>query len=428
MKVQIQHPSSTEAVITIIPTKDEIAAIKQHVLSNYQGKVKVPGFREGKVPLNLLEKHIDPNSLQTQFLQEAIEQLYVQAIESKKLRVAGQPNVSVKKFVPFTELEFEASLPVVGELKLADYRKIKKIKPKVTITAKDIDEVLASLKTRAAERIDVDREAEAGDQVWIDFRGVDESGKPVNGAEGKDYPLILGSKTFIPGFEENLTGLKANEEKIFTLTFPKDYGVKTLANKKVTFTVSVSKVQEVKEPRLDDSFVAKIGPFQSLADLKADIKKQLTTERQRDIDRTYQNELVQQISGKSSVDIPKALVDEQIERLEQEERQNLTYRGQTWQEHLQEEGVTPEQHKEQKRPAAVERIKASLVLAEIAEAEQLNVTQEELDNRMQQLKQQYNDPQMQAELHKPEARREVANRILTEKTLEILSKHANKNN
>lgn len=424
MQVKTTHPSTTEAVMTVVANQDELKSILDHVLGHFQGSVKVPGFRAGKVPAEVLIKHLDQALLQNRFLEEAIEQLYPQAVQAQQLRPVDRPQISVKKFVPFTALEFEAGVAVVGNVKLADYKKIKKTKPKLAITAQDVSEVLASLRARAAAKKDVDRAAKLGDQVYIDFSGVDAKGKAVSGADGKDYPLILGSKAFIPGFEENLVGLSAGSEKTFTLTFPKDYGLKALANKKVTFTVQVTKVQAVEEPKLDDAFAATVGPFKTLAELKADIKKQLGVERQGQADRAYENDLIKAISDKSQVDIPKTLVDDQIERMEEEERQNLTYRGQTWQEHLAEEGVDEAQHKEQKRPAAVERLKASLILAEIAEAEGLGVSEEEIDLRLQLLKGQYQDQQMQAELDKPEARRDIGGRILTEKTLEKLVAYA----
>lgn len=426
MQVKIEHPTTTEAALTIVATPEELTSIKTHVMGHFQGKVKVPGFREGNVPPAVLEKHVDQNMLQTEFLEEGIEQLYSQALQAHKIRPVGQPQISIKKFVPFNTLEFEATVPVIGELKLANYKTMKKPKTEVKLTAKDVDEVLKSLQNQLAEKTDVDRAAKDGDEVWIDFVGTDSKGQPVNGAEGKNYPLTLGSNQFIPGFEDNLLGLKANDEKTYTLTFPKDYGVAALANKDVTFTVTVSKVRAVSLPKLDDAFAAKAGPFKTLADLKADIKKQVGLERQKEADRLYERELVVAIAAKSTVTIPDMLVDQEVERIEQEERQNLIYRGQTWEEHLTEEGVTPEEHKAQKRPQAAERIKQSLVLAEIAEAEGLTVTPEELEIRMQLLKGQYQDPAMQAELAKPETRRDIASRILTEKTLEVIVSYASK--
>lgn len=427
MQVKIEHPSKTEAVVTVVATPEELTSIKNHVLGHFKDRVTVPGFRKGNVPENVLEKHVDQNALQTEFLEESIEQLYGQALQAHNIRPVGQPQISITKFVPFTTLEFEAKVPVIGELKLANYKTMKKVKPEVKLTVKDVDEVLVSLQNQLAEKADADRDAKMGDEVWIDFAGTDSKGQPVNGADGKNYPLTLGSKAFIPGFEENLIGLKANDEKTFTLKFPADYGVKALANKNVTFKVTVSKVREVKLPKLDDTFAAKVGPFKTLADLKTDIKKQVGIERQREADHAFERELVAAIAAKSTVSIPEVLIEGEIDRIEQDERQNLVYRGQTWEEHLKEEGVNAEEHRAQKRPVAEERIKQSLVLAEIAEAEGLTVTPEELELRMNLLKGQYQDTQMQAELNKPQARQDIASRILTEKTLEKIVSYATKN-
>jgi trigger factor len=237
--------------------------------------------------------------------------------------------------------------------------------------------------------------------------------------------LLLGSKTFIPGFEENLVGTNAGEEKTFTLTFPKDYGVKALANKKVTFTVNVTKVQEVIEPKVDDAFAAQVGPFKTVKELKDDIKKQLTHERQHELDRDFESELVKEISDKSKVTIPEVMINDQVERLLRDLQQNLTYRGQTFPEFLEQEGKTEEQYrKDVLAPQAEERVKAGLVLSEIAEREGIEVTPEELEIRVQILKNQYQDQAMQAELEKPENRRDIAARLLTEKTLNKLVHYA----
>jgi trigger factor len=420
MQISVTHSSDTEVNISVVANEAEMRPLKEHVLEHFQARVKLPGFREGKAPLSLVEKNVDPAQLQSEFLEEAVNQMYVQAINQEHLRPVANPEVSLKKFVPFTILEFEATVQIVGEITLADYKKMKKTKPEVKITAKDVTEVIDALKKRVAEKKDVDRAAKADDQVWIDFKGVDDKGEPVKGAEGKDYPLTIGSNTFIPGFEDNVIGMKANDEKTFTLKFPKEYGVAALASKDVTFTVTATKVQEVVEPKVDDDFAAKVGPFKTVEELKADIKEQLTLERQQEADRKFENELIEEITAKSKVAVPKVLVDEQVDRIEQEERQNLVYRGQTWQEHLEEEGVTAEEHREQKRPAAEERVKAGLVLSEISEVEKIDITPEELEIRIQLLKGQYQDAQMQAELDKPENRREILSRMLTEKTMDKL--------
>jgi trigger factor len=404
-----------------------LASIKQLTLKHMASKhVKLPGFREGKAPLGLVEKNVDPAQLQSEFLEEAVNRMYAEAVKAENLRPITQPEVQIKKFVPFTDLEVSVKVDVIGEITLPDYTKIKKIAPQVELSAKDINDVVESLRKRLAEKKEVARAAKDGDEVVIDFRGTDGKGQPVNGAEGKEYPLLLGSNTFIPGFEPNIVGLKAGVTKKFTLKFPKDYGVAALASKDVTFEVTVKTVSELSLPKADDTFAGKAGPFTTLKDLKTDIKKQLTLEKQNEAQRAFENELIQEIAAKSKVSLPKALIDQQVQRAEDEERQNLAYRGQTWQEHLKEEGVTEEEHRQRQRPAAEQNLKASLVLSEIAEKEKIAVTPEELEIRVQILKGQYQDPAMQAELDKPENRRDLEARIMTEKTIAKLTALATK--
>ena len=427
MQVKRTHSSDTDVTLTVVATQAELNGIKQHVLGHFRNRVKIAGFREGKAPLDLVEKNIDDATFQSEFLEEAINQLYVQAIQSEKLRPVTNPEVNITKFVPFTTLEFDAKLGVISDVKIPDYKKFKKTKTEVKVTTDEVKDVLKNLQTRAAERKDVDRVAKNGDQVTIDFAGKDAKGQAVEGTDGKDYPLLLGSNSFIPGFEEGVVGMKATETKDLPLTFPKDYHAPALAGKKVTFTVTLTKVQEMIEPKLDDAFAATVGPFNTIDELKADVKRQLQAERQNETERQFENELIGELADQTKVALPKAVVDEQIDKIEEQERQNLVYRGQTWEEHLKEEGVTAEEHREKKRPEAERGIRASLLLSEIAQVEGLEVTPEELEVRMQLLKGQYPDEGMQAELDKPENRRDIASRMLTEKTIAKLTDYATKN-
>lgn len=418
--------SPTNITLLITGSSEELAKIKQHVLSHFTRQVKVPGFRAGKAPLHLVEKHIDASRLNDEFIEHSLNELFQRAVGKEKLRPVGQPKITLKKFVPYSTFEFEATFDVIGNVKLANYKSIKMTKPKVEVNAKDVNDVIENLRKQAAERKDVDRAAKDGDEVWIDFRGTDDKGEAVAGAEGKDYPIILGSKTFIPGFEENLINVKSNDEKQFSVTFPKDYGVTALASKKVTFQVRVNKVQEIILPKVDDEFAKKAGPFESLASLKTDIKKQVKIEKQNQADRNYENELIKKLTDKSDVEIPDSLIDNQLARMEEEEKQNLTYRGLTWNEHLNQEGITEEQHRVRHRPDAESRVKAGLVLSEIADLEGIDVMPEELEIRMQLLKGQYKDPQMLAQLERPEARKDIAARMLTEKTILKVVDYASK--
>lgn len=425
MQVTRKEISNTKVSLNIIADEAELTKIKNHVLAHFQMKTKVAGFRIGKAPLHVIEKHVDQPALQSEFLDEAINALYQSAITKEKIKAFGSPNVSLKKFVPFTILEFDIEVEVLGKVNLVNYKKIKKTRAKVAVTSKDVLEVIDNLKKRYASKEAVKRLSKSGDEVVIDFNGVDSAKKPIKDADGKDYPLILGSDTFIPGFEDNIIGLKAGDKKTFSLKFPKDYGVKTLANKKVSFTVTVKVVNQLTEPKLDEQFIAKIGPFKTIDDLKTDIKKQLEIEKQNQANRQLENELILEIVSKSELSLPESLVSEQIDYLKNEVRQNLIYKGQTWQEMLDSENLTDDDfEKQQLRPEAEKRVKTGLVLAEISVKEKLDVSPEELDERMQLLKKQYTDEKMQAELAKPESRQEIASRLLTEKTVDLLVKMA----
>jgi trigger factor len=323
--------------------------------------------------------------------------------------------------VPFDTLEISTEVEVIGNITLSDYKKLDIKKQAVSVSAKDVDETIRQLMYRDAGKKEVDKTARKGDEVLIDFSGKDaKSGEVINGASGKDYPLWLGSDTFIPGFEDYLIGQKPGSEKSFDLTFPKDYGLKVLQNRKVTFSVTVKKVLEVKLPVVDNDFAAKVGPFKTVAELKTDIEKQLLAEKQSQADRKYENDLVQKLAEGTKVAIPDSLIDEQLEMIEKDERQNLTYRGRTWQEFLDSEDLDEGGYLKKERPQAELRVKAGLALAEVAEAENIKVTREELESRLELLKKQYTDSQLIAELDKPESRQNIFNRIVTEKTVNKL--------
>lgn len=425
MQVTTDNIDTTNVKLTITGEAKELDVIKVHVLKELgQRSGTIPGFRKGKVPVAVLEKNLDPALVQGEFLEHAVNDLFIKAVDAEKLRTVSQPKIEVTKFVAYDTIEFTAEIEVIGEIKLPDYKKLKIEKQKVTVAAKDIDAVLKQLQERDAERKEVARAAKDGDQVLIDFKGVDTKTKDaIAGADGKDYPLTLGSKSFIPGFEEELIGLKAGDEKTFDITFPKDYGAKVLQSKKVTFTVTVHTVSELVDAKIDDDFAKKIGPFETLDDLKADIKKQLLSEREGETERAYENDLIEAIAKDAKVEIPAKVIDDQLDRMEAEEKQNLMYRGQTWEEHLKEDGVTAEEHREKNREGATLRVKAGLVLSEIAEAEQLTVETEELEFQISLLKQQYPDEKMRAELDKPENRRDIMSRILTQKTMTKLKEY-----
>ncbi len=280
MQITRKDLSPTKVELTVAADQQQLQDTKAHVLKDLAKDVNMAGFRKGHAPQALVEKNVDQSVLQSQFLDHAINDLYVAALTQEKLRPVAQPEVSVKKFVPFDALEFTAVVEMIGTIKLPDYKKIKLTKTVETTTEKDVTTVLNDLRTRGSEKKEVKRAAKEGDEVTLDFTGVDaKTKKAIDGAAGTDYPLVLGSGSFIPGFEPEIIGLKAGTEKTFDIVFPKDYGSKDLQSKKVTFTISVKAIKEVALPKLDDAFAAKTGPFKTVAELKADIKKQLQIEK-----------------------------------------------------------------------------------------------------------------------------------------------------
>lgn len=418
MQITTTKDSETKITLNIKATSSELSAAKSRALEKLAPKVKVAGFREGKVPASLVEKNLDPNYLQTEVIDEALNELFVSAVTKEGLRPVNQPKIDLLKFVPYTELEFKAEIEIIGKIKLADYKKLSTKLETTKVTKTDIDEVLERLRTQMAEYSQVTRAAKLGDRAWIDFDGKDAKGLEVKGANGKEYPLALGSKTFIPGFEDEVVGMKVNDQKDFTIPFPKDYGVQALQGKNVTFTVKLTKLEETNKPSLDDKLAEKAGPFKTVEALKEDVKKQLTHEKETQAQKAYEDALIKELAAKTKVELPEALIIEQIEAVDKEFRQNLTYRGETFQEYLTNSSQTEDEYRQKElRPVAEERLRAGLALSEVAEAENIIVSPEELEIRMQILKGQYTDKQMQDELDKPAAKRDIASRLLTEKTI-----------
>lgn len=421
MQITKKQLNPTTVQLTITAGSDELAPTKQAVLTELAKEVKLAGFRKGHAPAAMVEKVVDQQLLQNKVIDRVVNSLYTAGLEQEKLRPVAQPEVNLTKFVPFTTLEMQATVEVVGEVKLPDYKKFKVKKTVVAVSDEEIEAVLDDLLARSATKNEVKRAAADGDEITIDFTGVDaKSQEEIEGAKGEDYPLVIGSNTFIPGFEPELIGLKAGENKTFTVTFPKDYGAAHLQNKKVTFTIAVKLVQERTLPKLDAAFAASVGPFKSVAELRTDIRKQMNAEKEREAQAKLESDVLELLGQKAQIAMPDSLVEQEIDRMDEEEKRNLMHRGQTWQEHLKAEGKTEEQHRESHREQAALRVKTGIALGEVAEKEGVRVSQEEFNARLSELKKQYADQQMLAELEKPENQRDILSRMLTEKTIAVL--------
>lgn len=424
MQVTRNNISKTKVELTIILGLEELIHAKEHELRLQAKNMKVTGFRQGKAPLSIVEKKIDDNQLQASVINHAINDFYVKAVEQQNLRVLDQPEVSVGKFVPYTELEFVAKIEIMPEVKLGDYKKIKKTLPIATVTDKEIKEVIEDLRTRMAVKEDSAKTAKNGDDVIIDFAGNTKDGKPVAGASGKDYSLNLGSKSFIPGFEEGLIGVKTGENKKLKLQFPKKYHAKNLAGTDVTFDIKVKNIKTVVLPELDDAFAAQIGPFKTVNELKKDVKAQLLQQKMTDAMNKLKDEVVEELVKQSKFTLPEVLINDQVKMLENDFDQNLLYRGITRAEYLTQEGYKNEEDWKTKEllPQAERRVSVGMVLSEVAQAEQLTVSEQEKADRLETYKQQY--AQQAQQFENEDTQREVVSRILTEKTVDLLAQLA----
>ena len=214
MQVTKSQISPISIKLTIEADQLLLEEVRTAVLRKLAESVRLQGFRAGKVPLELVEKNLDQSAHQSEFLDTALNRMYPEALAKENIRPVAQPKVTITKFVPFKTLEFDAEVEAIGEVKLPDYKKIKLTKNPVEVSDKDVDAVLENLKIRMSEKSETDRAAKDGDEVWIDFKGRDaKTDEPINGADGKDYPLVLGSNTFIPGFENHLEGAKPGESR-----------------------------------------------------------------------------------------------------------------------------------------------------------------------------------------------------------------------
>lgn len=426
MQITRKDITETKVKLTITLGLEELTHAKQHELKEKAKTAKVTGFRPGKAPTAILEKQLDENQLQADVINHAINDFYGNALEDQKLNPLNQPQVEIIKFVPYAELEFTAEIDVMPKVKLGDYTKFKKTTAKASVTTKEVDEVLNNLANQTATKSDSKEATKEGDEVKIDFEGTDKDGATVAGASGADYALKLGSKTFIPGFEEGLIGLKKGDKKDLKLTFPKDYHAKNLAGTAITFAVTVKGVQTPVLPKIDDKFAATVGPFKSLDDLKRDIKTQLNEQKETEAKNKLKDELVEELVKKSTLVLPEILVNDQISMLEHDFNQNLVYRGITKSEYLKQEGFKDEDTWKEKelKPQAERRVSVGMVLAEVADAEKITVSEAEVQDRIGIYKQQYQ--QSAAQFDTPEMKREVTSRLLTEKTVDRLYELATK--
>ena len=424
MNTTVKYLSDTRVRATIKVEATELKAAEQVALKKLSKTVKVNGFRKGHVPLEVVKKNVDPNALAQETLENALSRAVAESFIENKLQALERPEVEVKKFVPGESLEFTAEADVLPKVKLGDYKKLKATEKKISVAKKDVDEVVERIRKSMAEKKEVKRAAKLGDEAVIDFVGK-KDGEAFPAGTGNDYPLELGSGSFIPGFEEAIVGLKAGDKKDIELTFPKDYHAPDLKGKKVVFETTVKKINEKVLPELNDEFAAKTGPFTSMSELTADIKRELEAQKKREASDELKDSLVKQLVAKSNVAVPAVLREDQIRSIEQDLMQNLMYQGLSIEQYWEQKGYKDRDAwvKAEANEAADNRIKAGLVLSELSKVLKIEATADELADHLNTYRKQYaNNPEMAKRFEEPEVQREVANRLITEKTVDELVK------
>lgn len=422
MNISVKNLSETRVEVTVVLDAEPLKAAEQVAIVKLSKNVKVPGFRNGKVPASVAAKNINPQELQEETLNNALSKAVAEAFIEEGIQSLERPAVEVKKYVPGEMLEFTAESEVIPKIKLGDYKKLKATSEKVSVTKKEIDEVIERMREGFAEKKSVKRAVQSGDEVVIDFVGK-KDGTPFEGGTAKDYNLVIGSNSFIPGFEDAIISHKVGESFDIDLEFPADYHSKDLAGQKVVFSVTLNDIKEVVLPEVNDEFAAKAGPFTSAAEFTADIKRELTDQKEREASEKLKDDLVTQLVEKSEVPVPEILIKDQMQSIEQDFAQNLMYRGLTTDQYLEAQGFKDKDDwlKNEVEPTATKRVKAGLVLAELSKELKVNATSDELAQHIDLYKQQYqNNPQALAQFDEPEVQRDIANRLLTEKTVNQL--------
>lgn len=422
MKTTIKYESDTKVSLTISVSPEDLAKAEKLATTKLARDVKVPGFRKGKVPASVAAKNIDPNALQEQTIDNALSKAVADAFISNNIQALERPTVEVKKFVPGETLEFTAVAEILPAVKLGNYKKLKPLKPKVVVEQKEIDEIVDRIRSGFAEKKAVKRAAVSGDEAIIDFVGK-KDGVAFDGGAGNDFSLMLGSKQFIPGFEEGVIGHKAGDKFDLDLKFPDDYGSAELKGKKVVFSVTLKTVNEVVLPEMDDNLADKSGPFKTADELLMDIKRELTTQKEREAGEKMKDDLVKQLVAASKVPVPEILVSDQTKSIEQDFTQNLLYQGLTLEQYLENKGFKSKDDwtKTEVHEVAVKRVQSGLVLAELSKAEKITATKEEVDDKVAMFKTQYaKNPEALKQFEQPEVRQDIENRLLTEKTVERL--------
>ena len=389
MSLQVERLEHNMAKLTIEVSAEDLEKALQNAYNKQKKNISVPGFRKGKVPRQMVEKMYGPEVFYEDAANALIPEAYAKAYDECELTLASQPEIEVTQIEKGKPFIFTALVAVRPEVKLGEYKGVEVDKYSNRVTAKEIDAKLEEERNKNARTITVeDRPVQDGDEVILDFEGFVD-GVAFEGGKGENYPLTIGSGTFIPGFEEQLIGVEAEKEVEVNVTFPEDYHSEDLKGKAATFKCTVHEIKAKELPELDDEFAAEVSEFDTLEELKADIKAKIKDQKVAEGKKAQEDQAIDAVIAASEMDIPEAMVKTEARQMVESFAQRIQQQGLTMDQYMQFTGMTVDKMLEEMMPQAEKRIQTRLVLEAIVDAENITISDEKLDEEVAKMAEMY---------------------------------------
>ena len=409
----------SKVALTIEVSAEDFEAAINKAYLKMRGKMNIPGFRPGKAPRKIVESMYGAEVFYEEAVNIVLPDAYEKAIDDEKLEVVGYPEVELENCGK-DGVTFKATVAVYPEVKLGQYKGLEAPKAEVKVTAADVTARLKEMADRNSRLVSVERAVKKGDTADIDFEGFD-NGVPFDGGKGENFDLEIGSGSFVPGFEDQLIGMKAGEEKDIDITFPENY-TPELAGKPVVFHVKVNEVKVKEVPAMDDEFAKDVSEFDTLKDLKADIKKKLTTERTEAAQRAFEDVLMAKVAESIEAEIPTEMVELQAAQMTEGFKQQLASQGIPFDQYLKMTNTTEADFTKQAYGPAEQQVKMDLAVRAIIDAEKLDATDDEVEAEMKNVADKYGmDLDTVKKYLRPE---EVKEQVIREKVIKVVADSA----
>lgn len=382
MNVTVERVGNDATLKITLPAEEVNKGFKKAV-AKIAGQVNIPGFRKGKAPRNIIEMHYGKEAVKQEAFELVANQCYTEALEQEKLIPVSDPKVEDSVFEENKDMELTIKVTLKPEVKLGDYKELHVEKEAVEVTDEAVEEQVQGLRSRHAKMVEAEEGAviEKGDFAIIDFAGTVD-GEPFSGGEGKGYPLEVGSNSFIPGFEDQLVGLKKGDSTDVDVTFPEEYFVKELAGKQAIFKVNVQDVKRKELPELTDEYVAANSDCKTVEELRASYKERMQKAAENNAQIAYEKALIDLAVANAEFEVPEIMIEDRVTQMIDEMRMSLEARKLTLEQYMQYSGIDMKQLRERQHDAAVENVKTNLVLDAIAKAENIQVSMEDVDSEL----------------------------------------------